>query len=1639
MATTIYVSSDYNSSTQGWGATAFNSINSAENYADSNAKDATIIVQKTTTVSGNSFQIKGDKNGNQNSMTFIICDGAIAGNANSKWDMTATVTVQAGGRLVTSRPSTASAGYMHTKDTLTLAGDKENGKYAFLEFGKGSYNSIDVSTLGNGKIVANYAKATFGDLALQAGAGTFTDSIVTVEGALSTGLGFLGKLTLTGTTVEVLGHHSRSDSYFKGYNQLKYVTMTNSSITIDDGDEGTVADKVTFNSVTMTNSTITVESGAAARVEGTVTLNASSALTVGTLTINSGQKINMEYTCTVNFDDIVLEGTSNVIVSNLSSYASGTYKLFDYTGTGSYTEDQYKALFGTGNWSNKFAVINNDLYLTDADRGTVTVNGDWDADNAEGFFGYNSYNHIADAVRAAASDSRISEIIVTGYANGAAELYPFAVNGEIVSDNATGLLVNMGEGDESAIYGGVVIGANVTVIAGGLAVDPFKVADIQGSLTVGEAYIYGGTVDVTGTLTVTGDFTLQDGYGSVTTLTVQEGGTLTAANVYGTPDVDFNINGTADIANFQAGESVVDLGGTLKGANKVATLNIVAAGAVLDSVTESEELVVKAAATSATATKSITTGTAAIEAGAAFTLSGANFTADTVTVAGTFAVTGESTINIGTLTGVVEAIGGSLTDSGVGGKLLVSGDTEFKGTNNFGAGVIKVTNGATLTIGAQATLAGAETYIGAGNEDISYYGIENSETAKGIINIAGNVNVCQINANAGGEITVAAGANVTAGIICVENGSIAEAAAGTFTVESGATVNTQRFNVFGGASAEIKGALNSEQAYTSDTTLQNVISVWDNSTLTINGGVVTAAQIEHTEGRHSKMNIAEGSTLALINQGKLNFGGELTNNGTIAVNGSTFTATSVKNDNLFTVSGESTINIGTLTGKSVDFLDGAVIKDSTIGGSVFVAGNVTFKGDNTFNMIYDYGTLTDYYGTTAPMKWTVVAGASVTVVNKDRYGLGYGDQVTVLGEIAKNGAAAARAALNNDPEAVKKSLFMHGLVAQESTGWNCSSSLTVTDAYVQIGSNNSFGNKPGSYGGTYTFNFTNSVLDSSRITFYEALSQTTFTFTGCDVKTGTFMTRDKDSVFTLDNTVLLSTTTTNGTDEGNYHAGTLNLNGSRLTYSAELKNEAGVINISSNSQLYAPVITNNGVINMDVTSTIVADQIKGDGSINITINTELLTGGNSYMLINTVETLDLSKINVAIDGAEAAALQSLFYTPADTFVALKEGTDASYTLVFEKSENDLVVHSVSNTIYVSSDYSGTYGESLGNGLYYGINAFSSLKDVSQAVSEAPCTVVYDFTAEMGTQGGVIITVNNDADSLVAYTMNGEYHHFYSERTHEIVFEDVVAATGSNKVTFTFTSGDFSFESSTVAKNEAGEVGVNSVTGKKEVEEFVAVNELAGDKVYTFTVATDGDQHADFGTLECSLSGIQGTGEIAIYDEGGNLVYNRLFNRDTDITVSDLAAGSYSVVFSGYGYNPEAEFTANMKVSEYEAADYRYDDVLTGATTLETGYRAAEALGAMEDNGVDTVDWFHITGLTGGVENAIDFTVEGAPVFVTLYDGSQNLLANFYVYDEKDGSAVDYTRFVSASTSDIYVRLSSTGNADYTIAAVGPVA
>ncbi len=408
----------------------------------------------------------------------------------------------------------------------------------------------------------------------------------------------------------------------------------------------------------------------------------------------------------------------------------------------------------------------------------------------------------------------------------------------------------------------------------------------------------------------------------------------------------------------------------------------------------------------------------------------------------------------------------------------------------------------------------------------------------------------------------------------------------------------------------------------------------------------------------ANITINEGAKI-VVNGGKLIATG-ITNNGTIEINGGELIADTVTNNSAINVTKETILNITTATGETIDFYDGAVINNSTVGGSVYVLGNVTFRGKNTFAMLYDFGAAYSDPGA----HWRVEVGASVTLTDTARYGLGYGDKVTIYGSITD--ALAARDNLTEDD----LSLFLHGISMMDN--WDEDNYLTVENAYVVIGSNNSFGTKD-SYGkkGKYYITFNNSVLDSSRVTVVSGGGVTYFAFTDSDIKLGAWHFNQADSIANFTGSYML--VTGNGTDYNNANAGNMSLVGSIILFESGAFTNSGTITLDVNSSLTTPSLIGAGKIVIDVSGytggivqIITADMSSFTGNIE-------LVGNDEVMYEITAEGVVVYKPVASVTDANG----NITYHPTleDAFaigngtVTLLENITLTSTLVVNESDN----------------------------------------------------------------------------------------------------------------------------------------------------------------------------------------------------------------------------------------------------------------------------------------------------------------------------------------------------------------------------------
>ena len=256
-------------------------------------------------------------------------------------------------------------------------------------------------------------------------------------------------------------------------------------------------------------------------------------------------------------------------------------------------------------------------------------------------------------------------------------------------------------------------------------------------------------------------------------------------------------------------------------------------------------------------------------------------------------------------------------------------------------------------------------------------------------------------------------------------------------------------------------------------------------------------------------------------------------------------------------------------------------------------------------------------------------------------------------------------------------------------------------------------------------------------------------------------------------------------------------------------------------------------------------------------------------------------------------------------------------------------------------------------------------------------------------------VKNEGSSLLTYNYGNMDYAVIGSKTHELAFEGT-----SGTAVFEFANGDFAFSSvSGIIKNTAG--------GEIDSEDEVVVNDLLvndtkGDKVYTFTVGT-----GSTGTVDFAFSDVKGTGMMVMTDAAGNEVMVRLFSGASEFSADGLAAGTYTVALSGYGYFGEAQFDAEIGFTSTPIPAELKDNTKATANefNVATTSSISNALSAE-----DTVDWFELTNMTG--KSAINFEITGgdSPLFLAFYKADGSLIANNAV--SKTSAAIDFTRYVN---------------------------
>lgn len=271
--------------------------------------------------------------------------------------------------------------------------------------------------------------------------------------------------------------------------------------------------------------------------------------------------IAMDYASTLTFSGEI-NPAGGAITVDMTGFSGGVYKLIDYTGSNSYTKEQYKALIGEANWNENFTIVNNDLYAVNVDTSTLKVNAAWSGtaigtEVAEGFYyGFNAFDTFQDAYM---SDTDAVTIkIGSDLDNVTGELgldAPYRSDIQISSEDGNNYTLAFGSPSSDGLYAWnagqtITIDKEISLVnmAQLMAVATDTVVTIDGNVTSMQLWAgFGGTVNINETATVT--LTYGDGW-----LTLRDGGTV---NVKGTVENASTFDITSAQAQFDLGYSSI--------------------------------------------------------------------------------------------------------------------------------------------------------------------------------------------------------------------------------------------------------------------------------------------------------------------------------------------------------------------------------------------------------------------------------------------------------------------------------------------------------------------------------------------------------------------------------------------------------------------------------------------------------------------------------------------------------------------------------------------------------------------------------------------------------------------------------------------------------------------------------------------------------------------------------------------------------------------------------------------------------------------------------------------------------------------------------------------------------------------------
>ncbi len=912
-------------------------------------------------------------------------------------------TVAAGGTL-------KSVAVPNRGDSIVLAsglfdiGSADSDEKAVVDFQTDRVLSVKVSFGGpNGVFNVNNAEIKIGDLWLQqAQKNTFINTTLDIDGVL---VAQSSKTTITDSTVTVSGHRKNS-AVNSTENILDKLTLTNSTISVNDGVDGTVSEKVTIKAVTMTGSTVSTEG--AVVVDGALKLDSNSSLVADSLTFGNSGKIELTLLDGYEGGKIIDITGENGLTDDILSKIT-----FNSTEYGAYIQDgdifvAKNLTIDGGNAENteiKEDLVGNQVTIENSKN--LSVTGSVKGVNVE-------ISNADDAVLNGGSDNAAAKIKADekiSFVNNGHAVVELSAKEIEIQNNSVNTITNSTIGYEDD----AVVAETVSVTAAENADGVISNSDIGAkiSVTIADQSVTGTDFE-TPTLNISG----KSDFGADNTFT--EKSNIFLGTKENSVNATFDMSNTDKVGNVVAANGTVtltgqmdettaqgpqlDIGGFIPagvGAKDVAigstTVNIAENAYVKTHqvyIGENEavndhtlNVYGKLDTTAAVFNKAKgelnvygemnIADQKYLQAAGDVTVSGANaelnvggtdtygikIGTDEAGLRSKFTIENGASVNVDTLVevgysttrnGDLVINGGNLSTD----KMVIQSGSSFNVSGDSSLNIGSLT-GSAVQVTADATLT--DSKVG-GNVSV---GFDAENAADTTLTLTGNTSIGTLYVgNEGRENQYTAkieGADteVTMGSLYNRTGSKLEITDGAHLAVSNYW-QSKGDVVIDGASAELTGV--NMYVYNNDTTDAATITLRNGASLSTNADY--AIYLGNSEGGPAKgnasMTLESGSSLNVKNL-TLHADGEVEEvagakaSTSVSVTNSTVNVTGLlTNNGTFTVAGESELNIAAATGKAVDFADGAVITSTTganfsdathyIGGVTFGSGKFNFAG-----------------------------------------------------------------------------------------------------------------------------------------------------------------------------------------------------------------------------------------------------------------------------------------------------------------------------------------------------------------------------------------------------------------------------------------------------------------------------------------------------------------------------------------------------------------------------------------------------------------------------------------------------------------------------------------------------------------------